>query len=235
VDDSKANHLTKQQQKQFRTGTGKTFVALNSMLAYLENSTGNVLYICRNAALAFHFVKWLCYRFRSSGAGEIERVLKKLFFLCNNAEGDNNIRSVEYDSTDHILKAFVVDECEGFGKIVIDEAHFIFCTAKKGTGLQAKVKSVLDAQENYDLMVLSDESQADFSQQSIEYPKGVAVVELTEVCRISQRLLAGALAYQLDSVIKNNIGCAHDSIGPALRAFFLIAKLVRARCKSMPI
>lgn len=44
-------------------GTGKTFLALNWALNFLESSNdGKVLYVCRNASLAFWFCKWLCHK-----------------------------------------------------------------------------------------------------------------------------------------------------------------------------
>ena len=70
-------------------------------------------------------------------------------------------------------------------------------------------------------LLLSDVSQS--HGRGICWPDGLTSVRLTEVVRCSQRIVAGAMAFQLDSVDgkdkKQDTMSQHKATGPPLKSF----------------
>lgn len=199
-------------------GAGKSFIALNDTLEHLERRAGKVLYICRNTSLAFHFVRWLCCRFPTAAAAS-KKVLRGIFFLTFDDPRVSSIFCIKSNrkgilecSDDPVYKSL------RFTKIVIDEAHDVLSNADAmGKMFCNKVNKILSEQSGYELMLLSDESQASVDPEEIQWPENVALVELTDVCRSSKRVVAGARAFQLGD--GKEIGCSHKSNGIPLRPF----------------
>ena len=102
--------------------------------------------------------------------------------------------------------------------VVIDEAHHIF----KDKGLRDAVnRHVQPPSPAQRLLLLSDVSQS--HGREIVYPEGEAkVVHLTEVVRSSQRIVAGAAAFQLGEN-KQQVVCQHNATGPPLKSFLCVA------------
>ena len=69
------------------------------------------------------------------------------------------------------------------------------------------------------VMRLSDKSQA--VDNEVVYPDSETfnMVELTEVVRSSERVVAGAMQFQRGAEEKLLTKCHHDSVGPALRTY----------------
>ena len=107
-------------------GTGKTFLALNSTLDYLRvdqerKQSKCVLFVCRNASLAFHFAKWLCHRFVQEGV--TNSFLSRIFFLTDDMEKPAGF---EYQMGTLTEASRPSKQPLDFGKIVVDEAHDVF-------------------------------------------------------------------------------------------------------------
>lgn len=102
------------------------------------------------------------------------------------------------DSADHTLpspraaKSKQLDsenKSEGsFDMIVVDEAHHIYRNAIDARSIEAH------AGANTRCIYLTDVSQ---SEEIVLFPPGLKVVELTKVVRSSQRIVAGAAAFQV--------------------------------------
>lgn len=62
-------------------GTGKTFIALHLLLNHFtKRDYTNVLFVCRNLALAFHFLRWVLIRLDTIKSKQ-DSLLKRMFFL----------------------------------------------------------------------------------------------------------------------------------------------------------
>ena len=98
--------------------------------------------------------------------------------------------------------------------VVVDEAHHIYSNAALRIAIEAHISSA-----NCRRLLLSDVSQSLGAE--IAYPtENMICIELTEVVRSSQRIVAGANAFRCDAKVGKQLPrCFHDSTGPPLVPF----------------
>ncbi|KAJ1465267.1 hypothetical protein T484DRAFT_1922702 [Baffinella frigidus] len=201
-------------------GAGKTFVALHCIeLALSQNPNNKILFVVKNEALALYVVKWICARFE--GAVAKRSMLERLHLLYQPCE--DGPRAVELEEGRLSTKNAKVEK---YDMIVVDEAHHVYSDA-----------SVRGAVEKYTVplralprptpppgapplgfprfLILSDISQS-FDLEP-PFPADLSEVYLTEVVRSSQRIHAGAAAFQLDAKHKVETTCKNDTPGPPLK------------------
>ena len=176
-------------------GAGKTHWGLHRAHAEIERGA-NVLFCARNEALALFACRWI---YRRCPAG-----LEHFFVLVDPfAEGPRRARR-EGD----VLR-LVSDATASFSLIVVDEAHHVYAN-------DARRKSVEDCvSATTRRVLLSDASQG---ASAVAYPPAHAA-ELTEVVRCSQRVVAGAMAFQLGGDRKLLTASVSEDAGPPLKSF----------------
>ena len=98
--------------------------------------------------------------------------------------------------------------------VVVDEAHHLYSNEHS----RALVERYAQGAER---LLLADVSQS--HGRKIEWPKDTSPVQLTKVVRCSQRIVAGAMAFQLDGADgkskKTDTSSQHKATGPPLKSF----------------
>ena len=188
-------------------GAGKTFVALNRVLELLyEEKEARALFVARNAALCYFVIRWVCRRVRNT----LQRLLmlKRLDVLFEPFSVGPQAVKLERGRIQMVSRAALDVQ---YSLVVVDEAHHIY----KDRGMRDAVEIHVPA--GCWRMLLSDISQS--SGRDIVYPPGEPlVVQLTEVVRSSQRIVAGAAAFQLGEN-KVQVTSQHNATGPPLKSF----------------
>eukprot|EP00438_Fugacium_kawagutii_P014245 Skav219454 [mRNA] locus=scaffold2583:48042:50087:+ [translate_table: standard] len=201
-------------------GSGKTFLAAKYVKDQLWTSSRAILFIAPNKALVFYFVHWLVSfvqaKLKTQVKDEINEV-KKIFKrfrvtfepyreLLEPTIKESQIGLVPAESEDvYLLK-------------VVDEAHQIFSSASD-PDIQQRVKSFQATRT----LLLSDASQASTLATSFqEHFPNRHEVELSEVVRCTQRIVAGAASFQIgtDSSATTSLGTA----GPPLKTYLFELK-----------
>ena len=155
-------------------GAGKTHWGLHRAHAEIERGA-NVLFCARNEALALFACRWI---YRRSG----DRGLECLFVLVDTFEQGPRRARREGDAL-----SLVNDATASFSLIVVDEAHHIYADDARRTSVVECISATTRR------VLLCDASQG---ASAVAYPPAHAA-ELTEVVRCSQRVVAGAMAFQL--------------------------------------
>lgn len=189
-------------------GAGKTFVAMKAMREVLRGQSDpkgstTILLVANNIALVIYVVKWLLQQEESQ---EEEELLKRVHVLYE--PFNEGPRAVEID--DGILKTSEAKPpVDGYDFAVLDEYHHL---ARNG------LHEVVDKhmRKSKWLMLLSDVSQGDGNL--IPYPDGLDLhrVSLTQCVRSSQRIVAGARAFQINSEGVEPTVSMHGVAGPPL-------------------
>ena len=195
-------------------GAGKTFVALNRVLELLyEEKEARALFVARNAALCYFVIRWVCRRVRNT----LQRLLmlQRLDVLFEPFSMGPQAVQLERGRIQMVPRAARSHFDGQYSLLVVDEAHHIY----KDHGLRDAVEKHVP--EGCRRMLLSDISQS--SGRDIAYPAGESrVVQLTEVVRSSQRIVAGAAAFQLGEN-KAKVTSQHNATGPPLKSFLFDA------------
>ena len=216
-------------------GAGKTFLALHCILLALFDANGNasdnmILFVVKNESLALFVVKWLCAR--CEGAVKRRKMLTRLHLLFQPyGDGPRVVTLVNGRLETMAAPCGVV-----YVMIAVDEAHHVFSDPsvrkevdKYTAPLLASSKVDKDAapllasaagspSAGYPrFLILSDLSQtADIDKA--KFPDGLYEVFLTEVVRSSQRILAGASAFQLNAAHGEETESQHQADGPPLKS-----------------
>jgi hypothetical protein len=194
-------------------GAGKTFVALNRVLELLyEEKEARALFVARNAALCYFVIRWVCRRVRNT----LQRLLmlKRLDVLFEPFSVGPQAVKLERGRIQMVSRAALDVQ---YSLVVVDEAHHIY----KDRGMRDAVEIHVPA--GCRRMLLSDISQS--SGRDIDWPEPdgkMLVVKLTEVVRSSQRIVAGAAAFQLGEN-KAEVTSQHNATGPPLKSFLFDA------------
>ncbi|KAJ8610680.1 hypothetical protein CTAYLR_005662 [Chrysophaeum taylorii] len=172
-------------------GAGKTSCALHRMLGAARRGR-SVLFVGRGRALVMMVSRWILSR-----GGTIE--------VLDLTRG----RRIERPRLENgRVETEACKRCSSYDLVVVDEAHHVYsCSA---------AREEVEAIEASTLLLLSDASQAAKSPH-VPFPSGLTEVELTEVVRCSQRVAAGATAFQLGGDAKLATRCAHGFAGPPLK------------------
>ena len=191
-------------------GAGKTFVALNRVLELLYGEKeARTLFVARNAALCYFVIRWVCRRVRNT----LQRLLmlQRLDVLFEPFSVGPQAVQLERGRIQMVPREALVQ----YSLVVVDEAHHIY----KDRGLRDAVEKHVP--KGCRRMLLSDISQS--SGREIAYPTGESrVIQLTEVVRSSQRIVAGATAFQLGE-FKAEVTSQHNATGPPLKSFLFDA------------
>lgn len=200
-------------------GGGKTFVAIQRMLEVLDAGGERVLFVARNASLAFFAAKWLVVASRTSAAAVVDRLR---VLVAPFERGPRRLR-VEAAGRRRCLALEAAadgDDDARYGLVVVDEAHHLV-----GDG---ELRSQLDAvTKDAPLLFLGDASQATATldgealvRRLVDLPpsRAVAVCALSEVVRSTKRIVAGAAAFQLAAGRKGDTQSHTASDGPPLVA-----------------
>ena len=175
-------------------GAGKTFVAAQCVLNMLRgHQEGSVLFLAPSVGLGLYFVRWLAQKCD----GQLHLWLKRVVlmahpyehFLSLDVEGDRLRWTPMPDSKMHFILT------------VIDEAHDV---------VQHFAFEKLEPPRK--VLLLSSTSQT--SSHQVIFPPA-AEITLTQVVRSTQRIVAGAAAFQVDE--KQQIGSLCPA-GPPLKA-----------------
>lgn len=193
-------------------GAGKTFVALNRLLELLyEEKEARALFVARNAALCYFVVRWVCRR--EPNPMKRMLVLQRLDVLFEPFSVGPQAVQLEKGRIQMGPRAALDVQ---YSLVVVDEAHHIY----KNRGLRDAVEKHVPA--SCRRMLLSDISQQS-SGTDIVYPPGEPlIVKLTEVVRSSQRIVAGAAAFQVGET-KAEVTSQHNAQGPPLKSFLFDA------------
>jgi len=188
-------------------GTGKTFLALHILLESLNENKGknDILFVCRNPPLAFHFMKWIYRRLDSSI--KQKNLFQRMSFLTT-----KGLAQIGIGSDGKMLMEYKDMEDKKFGYIIIDECHEVFKNNTKIDSIQKLLEIILEKNLDCTKIMLSDPSQA--SSSNITYPEGFTDFTINKVSRSSQRFVAGSMGYRLGDISK--IKCSHSSTGPPL-------------------
>jgi hypothetical protein len=100
-----------------------------------------------------------------------------------------------------------------YGLVVIDEAHHVYADVEA----RARVETYVTPGRDTRRLLLSDASQAT-ARSRFGLPN-LREVRLTEVVRCSERIVAGAMAFQLGGETKLLTKCTHTVAGPPLKSF----------------
>ena len=211
-------------------GAGKTFVALHMILQALFVPSGDeaehvrVLFVAKNEALALFVVKWLLVR--CEGEDQKRRMLESLHILYQPSDATAPREMVLMKATlnDGRLSTEAVERAEKYDIEVVDEAHHVYSDASVRVEVE-KYTAPLLASCLPDspgpgfprLLILSDLSQSADIEKAV-FPVGLHDVYLTEVVRSSQRILAGASAFQLNAAHDEETESQHQADGPPLKS-----------------
>eukprot|EP00435_Cladocopium_sp_Y103_P019128 s3297_g4.t1 len=198
-------------------GAGKTFLAVKWVLDHLRMSSGKVLYIAPNKSLVLHFVRWLL-AFANADRNTSSTHLARLIVLC---EPYDQVQ-MPVMKGNQILLASAAGDLEPYQVKVLDEAHSIF-TSDKDPQIQERLRTY-SARNTILLSDLSQGSSTTFSYDR-HYPNRHSV-KLTEVVRSTQRIVAGAVSFQLgESGIDNVESLGTD--GPPIKTFLFEVQAIQ--------
>ena len=197
-------------------GCGKTFVAIRHLLNKLVIWEGPVLYVAPNKALVLHFLQWLLTFAVAQSQLTVSDLLARLMvmfepfdcFMCPSIEG-NRLELVHTNSGEVDVE---------FLMLVIDESHHLFCSGSDCMK-QEMLKKIPAGQK----LLLSDLSQSStFHLTFDEHFPHRHCFELTEVVRSTQRIVAGATAFQVQGA-KGSVSSLGTN-GPPLKTFIFEAE-----------
>jgi len=177
-------------------GAGKTHWGLHRVHAEIERGA-NALFCARNEALALFACRWI---HRRSG----DRGLERFFVLVDPFEQGPR-RALREGQTLRL----VTDTAATFALVVVDEAHHVYADDVRRKAVESCVAATTRR------VLLSDASQG---ASAVSYPPAHAA-ELTEVVRCSQRVVAGAMAFQLGGDKKLLTAAVSEDAGPPLKSF----------------
>eukprot|EP00435_Cladocopium_sp_Y103_P066112 s485_g28.t1 len=206
-------------------GAGKTFLAVKWVLDHLKMSSGKVLYIAPNKALVFHFMRWLL-AFAHADRDSSSAYLARLLVVC---EPYDQVQ-MPVIKGNQILLASVASDLEPYQVKVLDEAHSIF-TSDKDLLIQERLRTY----SARNTILLSDLSQGSSTTFSFDrhYPNRHSV-KLTEVVRSTQRIVAGALSFQLgESGVENVQSLGTD--GPPIKTFLFEVQAIEDKFEEYAI
>mmetsp|Transcript_39584 Transcript_39584/g.93243 ORF Transcript_39584/g.93243 Transcript_39584/m.93243 type:complete len:1576 (-) Transcript_39584:125-4852(-) len=200
-------------------GAGKTFVALHHIQDRLQaSSSERVLFVARNEALACFAATWLVKRLlrAASDVAACRCVLQRLHILYEPFDigvsevvlGDYSIE-LRHRKEEHDL---VKEAPNHYSLVAVDEAHHVYADPTLARQVEAFVTPQCTRR-----LLLSDLSQS--LGRDLPYPDGCHEVVLSEVIRCSQRIVAGAMAFQLGGDEKLLTKCHHESTGPPLKSY----------------
>ena len=195
-------------------GTGKTFLAIHHLFELLRiKPSASVLYVAPSEALGLHFLQWLVARLApkaTDSVAEVHQVFSRLTFL--HAPYTHFVRP-DLDGACIFRKP--VEAFQPFDQAIFDESHKIF---PEDAHLTPAMKCGLAAGH---ILLMSDPSQSSAVSQS--YPEMGQVVELKEVVRSTQRLVAGAGAFRLNVSGEAPVTCLGTE-GPPLKTYLFDCK-----------
>eukprot|EP00438_Fugacium_kawagutii_P013611 Skav203004 [mRNA] locus=scaffold1344:189776:191771:+ [translate_table: standard] len=201
-------------------GSGKTFLAAKFVQDQLK--IGSVLFVAPNKALIFYFVHWLLSFVRAEmkmqsrdEISQVKKVFKNFRAMC---EPYKELLQPTLSMNQVDLHPVPARSDDVFSLKVVDEAHQIFSSASDRDILQ-KVKSF----EAERVLLLSDASQASTLATSFqEHFPNRHEVELSEVVRCTQRIVAGAASFQIES--KASAKMSLGTVGPPVKTFMFELK-----------
>ena len=201
-------------------GAGKTFVAVQRVLETLRKDPSViVLYAAPYVALSHYFLRWLAIGFTANlvpggcttAMSAVGHLMSRLWLL-HSPYVSFDLPYV--DDEGRILCKSALTSVPTFELAVFDEAHSIFLQGVGSTILDSAVSRA------HSVILLSDESQSSALQQ--RYPQ-MDTVKLTEVVRCTQRVVAGAAAFQMRSQFEAKISTFTAMEGPPLKTFIFQA------------
>ena len=187
----------------------------------LSNKRATVLFVAKNLPLALFVAKWLVTRDHVKGAASRRRLLGRLHLLSEPVDGEPCVPMavtlvVGADGETALVAAAPKTEVSKYDLLVVDEAHHVY----KDAAFRSAVEKIAADRR----MLLSDVSQG--LGGDTEFPSGLQVVTLTEVVRSSERIVAGAMQFQLLGALKLLTKCHNESEGPPLKSIlFSLAEM----------
>ena len=227
-------------------GAGKTFIALYLMLHTIrEVDVPRILFVAPQPALTFFVAKWLWKRLEDDGEGQ-RKAIVNLYVMAapderqsaptaDDAAGSSRglqrrrpsshsvfadlLQLCRVDVQDDQIIFHPIDRIGAptFDMVVVDESHHLYRDKRKREIIEHHVSA-----GGSQRVLLSDVSQSAQGQADTGFPSddGIINVELTEVVRSSKRIVAGAMAFQVEAKGEESLTkCHHESTGPPLKTF----------------
>ncbi|CAK8996153.1 unnamed protein product [Durusdinium trenchii] len=195
-------------------GAGKTFVAVQFALdkVYEDESQEPILYVAPRPCLGLHFVQWLIARHESLEAQgglemKIEDLLARIVLMHRPYE-----EYVKLVLQGNCLIENRLDAAPDFALAIFDEAHELFTSDR----MSMIYKDVRAGQK----LLLSDISQSAALHPS--FPKTQHTMSLQEVVRSTKRIVAAALAFEVEHDEGVTTSCCGTN-GPPLKTFMFEA------------
>ena len=190
-------------------GGGKTFIGLHLLHEFLEKETetGSVLFVARNSALCYFVVKWIWQRCAETRCRRNAQLVARVHVLFEPFEQGPRVVAVKKGLIE--TTAISDDDVSLYGIVIVDEAHHIYINDSRRNKIEQYIAP------SSKLLLLSDISQT--AARHVEYPPDLSEIALHEVVRCSERIVAGAMAWQLGGEDKALTKCRHGSVGPPLK------------------
>ncbi|CAJ1423476.1 unnamed protein product, partial [Effrenium voratum] len=166
-------------------GAGKTFVAVQTAWNRLNSSAeGQVLFVAPSICLGLFFVRWLMQRGAQGGHLDLS-ILRRIVLM---KPPYDQCFSLHADGPDgnHLQHTRTTSYKMPFLLAIVDESHDIF---RSDVDLRVLEETFAASQR----LILSSRSQASVVDPSFPL---MQEVQLTEVVRSTQRIVAGAAAFQ---------------------------------------
>jgi len=207
-------------------GAGKTFAGATIIIKKLEMcKDSDVLFVCNTEALALFMLKWIGERYPGTARKKKEALLR-VHVMFSPWDAVHKLSKKELTGNAGRLELIEEKPKRQYGMLVMDEAHHILIDeATRDKCFQTKLVS-----EETDLLVLSDLSQSNTDSPLClpQVLQGISPMHLTQVVRSTQRIVSGAMAFQVsDSHLdKENTQCYDQTqcAGPPLRPFIFKAR-----------
>ena len=185
-------------------GAGKTFVAAQCALDKLRsNQDGDVLFVAPSVGLGLYFVRWLAHS--CENLRQLHWLLRRIVLMDRECRHFLGLRIKGSRLSWNPLP----DSKMQFLLTIIDEAHDFFSADGKHAFLEEKIEPPR--------LVLLLSSISQNSSGAVHFPPAKEI-SLTQVVRSTQRIVAGAAAFQASVAEKQQI-CSLCPAGPPLKAF----------------
>ena len=190
-------------------GTGKSFIAVQLMIDAMQSSSEKLLFVAPSLSLCLHFARWLWRSWgRRSGLEKFDIVLKRLFFMhepysclrsCRITGGSIQLVPVQNEG---FIQSFLLQ--------VVDEAQDVFFNNAQHMLLES-ISSTCHSR-----LFLSSQCQCASVPRGL-FPS-IPTVQLTEVIRSTQRIVAGAAAFHSAASVQQDVKSVCPS-GPPVKTY----------------
>ncbi|CAL1142936.1 unnamed protein product [Cladocopium goreaui] len=184
-------------------GAGKTFVAVQCACNKItKSSEGLVLFVAPSISLGLYFFQWLAQRCAKDLS--LDNVLSRIVLMISPYESFLSL----HDEGGRLKPRCLSESRMQFILAIVDESHDVFRSTEYHSFFDYKV-------EAEQCLLLSSKSQASGDECTFT---GVTALNLTEIVRSSQRIVAASAAFQGSPDEKEGVASLCPA-GPPLKSF----------------